>query len=114
MDSQWRGFLIEEVIPVDTLYGEFDINSPSSVLAASNVKALEYLSGTEAMKILETLLIDAAGISEFQLSKWESMFDPIAKMSDIVNFGFSGTVVTNYSMGICTVYLGLCQDKKMY
>ena len=35
-------------------------------------------------------------------------------MSDAANFGFSGTVVTNYSMGICTVYLGLCQDKKMY
>ena len=73
LDSQWRGFSIEEVIHVDTTYGEFDINSPSSVLAVSNAKALEYLSGTEAMKILETPLIDAVGISKFQLSKWESV-----------------------------------------
>lgn len=114
LDSQWRGFTIDEVIPVATAYGEYDINSPRSVLAVSNVDALEYMSDSDAMKILDSSLIDAKGISEFPLSKWESMFDPTAKMSETVNFGFSGNVITNYSMGICTVYLGLCQDKNMY
>ncbi|MGY5146706.1 MAG: hypothetical protein ACW9W4_01725 [Candidatus Nitrosopumilus sp. bin_7KS] len=114
LDSQWRGFSIEGVIPVDTEFGEYDINSPSSVLAVSHGTALEYLSGSEAMGILESPLIDAAGISEFPLHRWESMFDPTAKMSETVDFKFSGTVITNYSMGICTVYLGFCEDKKMY
>lgn len=114
LDSQWRGFLINGVIPVDTVYGKYDINSPSSVLAVSHVNALEYMSDSDAMTILNSSLIDAKGISEFPLSKWESMFDPTAKMSETVNFGFSGNVITNYSMGICTVYLGLCEDKNEY
>ena len=114
LDSQWRGFSVDGVIPVDTAFGEYDINSPSSVFAVSQGMVLEYLSGSEAMEILESPLVDAAGISEFPLHRWESMFDPTAKMSETVDFGFSGTVVTNYSMGICTVYLGLCEDKRMY
>lgn len=114
LDSQWRGFTIDGVIPVNTVYGKYDINSPSSVFAVSNVNALEYLSESDAMKILDSPLIDANGISEFPLYKWESMFDPTSKMSETVNFGFSGSVITNYSMGICTVYLGLCEDKNVY
>ncbi|MEX0862323.1 hypothetical protein [Nitrosopumilus sp.] len=114
LDSQWRGFAIKEKIPVNTIYGEYDINSPSSALAVSSMNVLDYLSGSDALAILETPLIDANGISEFPLSKWESMFDPTAKMSETVNFGFSGNVITNYSMGICTVYLGLCEDKRVY
>ncbi|MCV0431236.1 hypothetical protein [Nitrosopumilus sp.] len=114
LDSQWRGFSIDDAIPVDTIHGVYDINSPASALALSNVKALEYLSGTGAMEVLQTPLIDAAGISQFPLHRWESMFDPTAKMSETADFGFSGTVITNYSMGICTVYLGLCEDKEMY
>ena len=114
LDSQWRGFSIDGMIPVDTAFGEYDINSPSSVLAVSNADALEYLSGSVAMEILEVPLIDALGISEFPLSLWESMFDPTAKMSETANFGFTGTVITNYSMGICTVYLGFCEDNKVY
>ena len=113
LDSQWRGFVIDEMIPVDTAFGEYDIHSPSSIFTISHDVALEYLSGSGAMEILETPLIDAAGISEFPLHRWESMFDPTAEMIDTTNFGFSGTVITNYSMGICTVYLGFCEDKKM-
>ena len=114
LDSQWRGFAIMEKIPVDTIYGKYDINSPSSALAVSSIDALDYLYGSDALAMLETPLIDAKGISEFPLSKWESMFDPTAKMSETASFGFSGNVITNYSMGICTVYLGLCEDKRIY
>ena len=63
------------------------------------------------MKVLDLKLIDTTGLADLPLSKWESMFDPTAKMSETVEYGFSGTVVTNYSMGICTVYLGVCQDR---
>ena len=110
LDSQWRGFLLENPILVDSIFGKYDINSPSSALRVTNPETLDYIQNTMAIDILETPLIDASGISEFSLSMWESMFDPTAKMSETENFGFTGNVITNYSMGICTVYLGLCED----
>ena len=110
LDSEWRGFKILEDIPLKTEYGVYDINSPKSALAATLPKALEYISNADN-EILDLRLIDLSGISELPLSKWEAMFDPTAKMSETAKYGFVGTVVTNYSMGICTVYLGICQDK---
>ena len=110
LDSQWRGFEIHGEIPIETEYGTYDINSPQSALVVLPGLS-EYLSESPAMEVLDFKLVDTSGLSELPLSKWESMFDPTAKMSETAKFGFSGTVVTNYSMGICTVYLGLCQDK---
>jgi len=111
LDSQWRGFLITDEIPIETKYGSYDINSPKSVLEEMMPKSVEFLSGSDAMNILEMPLIDASGISELSLSKWESMFDPTALMSEKDEYGFSGTVITNYSMGICTIFRGICEDK---
>ena len=113
LDSQWRGFSISGEIPMETEYGFYDINSPKSIFDATLPKTSEYLSDSNAMKILDMKLIDASGISELSLSKWESMFDPTAQMVETKRYGFSGNVITNYSMGICTVYLGLCQDRDM-
>ena len=63
------------------------------------------------MKVLDLKLVDTSGLSELPLSKWESMFDPTSEMSEPEKYGFTGTIITNYSMGICTVYIGFCQDK---
>jgi len=110
LDAQWRGFEILDEIPIETEFGPYDINSPiSAFVVLPEVKA--YLSESDATKLLDLKLIDTTGLSDLPLSKWESMFDPTAKMSETVKFGFSGTVITNYSMGICTVYLGVCQDR---
>ena len=111
LDSNWRGFQILEEIPIKTEYGSYDINSPKSALAVAIPKALAHISESDAVKILDLRLIDLSGISELPLSKWESMFDPTAKMSETVEYGFTGSVVTNYSMGICTIYLKICQEK---
>ena len=111
LDSQWRGFTLKNPIIVDSpTYGNYDINSPSSILKATSPESLDYLRATDAMGVMLIPIIDASGISELPLSMWESMFDPTARMSEADNFGFTGSVITNYSMGICTVYLGLCKD----
>ncbi len=111
LDSQWRGFKILEEIPVETEFGTYDINSPKSAFEARLPNTLEYISESDAMKILELKLVDTSGLSGLPLSEWESMFDPTAKMSEIEHYGFSGNVITNYSMGICTIFRGICQDK---
>ena len=112
LDSQWRGFLITEDIPVMTKYGPYDINSPKSALEKTFPQAMQYISESDdVMEILDMPLIDASGISKLQLSEWESLFDPTALMSEKDRYGFSGNVITNYSMGICTIFGGICQDK---
>ena len=112
LDSNWRGFNISEKIPIETAeYGIYDINSPKSILAVTLPRALELVSQGEITEILDLHLINSSGISDLPLSKWESMFDPTAKMSETAEYGFTGNIITNYSMGICTVYLGVCQDK---
>ena len=109
-DAQWRGFEILGEIPMETEFGSYDINSPISAFVESP-EIVKYLSDSDAMKILDMKLVDTTGLTDLSLSKWESMFDPTAKMSETIEYGFSGKVVTNYSMGICTVYLGVCQDR---
>lgn len=112
LDSQWRGFKILEEIPVETEFGTYDINSPKSAFEARLPNTLEYISESDAMKILELKLVDTSGLSGLPLSEWESIFDPTAKMSEIKHhYEFSGNVITNYSMGICTIFRGICQDK---
>ena len=110
LDAQWRGFEILEEIPIKTKFGPYDINSPISAFVILP-EVEQYLSESDAMQVLNLKLIDTTGLSDLPLSKWESMFDPTTKMSETAKYGFSGTVITNYSMGICTVYLGVCQDK---
>ncbi|MBA4717659.1 MAG: hypothetical protein HRO68_00525 [Nitrosopumilus sp.] len=63
------------------------------------------------MKILELKLVDTSGLSELPLSEWESIFDPTSKMSEVKDYEFSGNIITNYSMGICTIFSEVCQDK---
>jgi len=110
LDAQWRGFEILEEIPIETEFGTYDINSPISAFIELP-EIVKYLSDSDAMQVLDMKLVDATGLTDLPLSKWESMFDPTAKMSETIEYGFSGAVVTNYSMGICTVYLGVCQDR---
>ena len=112
LDLGWRGFEISDTIPISTQDGYFDINSPKSALKYTIPEALEYLSQSDANEILELKLINFKGISDLPLSSWESMFDPTAMMSETESYGFSGSVLTNYSMGICTIYRGICQDKE--
>jgi hypothetical protein len=110
LDSQWRGFQIDEKIPIETEFGIYDINSPISAFIKIP-QVIEYISESAAMELLKSNLVDTTGLVKLPLSKWESMFDPTAKMSETASYGFSGTVITNYSMGICTVYLGFCEDR---
>ena len=109
LDSQWRGFEVSGEIPVESQYGTIDINSPMAAFAQLP-ELKQYLSDSDAMQVLDLKILDASGL-ELPLSSWESMFDPTGQMIEAEEFGFSGTVITNYSMGICTVYRGVCQDR---
>ena len=110
LDAQWRGFEILGEIPMETEFGPYDINSPLSVFVILP-EVLKYLSNSDAMQVLSMKILDTTGLTDLPLSKWESMFDPTSEMIESKDYEFSGTIVTNYSMGICTIYLGFCQDR---
>lgn len=112
LDSQWRGFLIEGPVLINTKYGMYDINRAISAL--NQIPELEqFMAKTDSIAILESDMIDAQGLTDLPLSKWESIFDPTSRMIEAKEYGFKGSVLTNYSMGICTVYLGVCQDNEL-
>ena len=111
LDMSWRGFEVSKKIPITIEDKKYDINSPKSVLDMVLPEVSEFISDSNAEKILSLKLIDSSGISDLPLSEWESMFDPTAMMAETSSYGFSGNIITNYSMGICTIYQGICQDK---
>ena len=111
LDMSWRGFEVSKNILIKVEGREYDVNSPKSVLDMALPEVSEFISNSDAEKILGLRLIDSSGISNLPLSNWESMFDPTAMMAETSSYGFSGNVITNYSMGICTIYHGICQDK---
>ncbi|KAF6245137.1 hypothetical protein C6989_05125 [Nitrosopumilus sp. b2] len=110
IDANWRGILIEGPAIIQTQYGEFDINNPRSALELMIPDISEKLQGVE---ILEIPLIDAGGIKELPLSRWHSLFDNTAILPGAIEYKYTGkNVITHYSMGECTIIIGVCNDRE--
>lgn len=111
IDSKWRGFQIDGPVIVDTKYGSFDVNRPASVLAAVLPQAYEDLLDAD---ILSIPLLDASGILEMHLEKWDYLFDPtpIQKSADAYGYDGGGVVISQYSMGLCSITIDPCSDKE--
>lgn len=110
VDANWRGISLDESAIIQTTYGAFDVNNPRSALDVMIPNVSEKL---DEVAILELPLIDASGILTLPLYKWHSLFDNTAIMADSVEFKYSGTnVITHYSMGECSIEVGMCDDKE--
>lgn len=109
VDSKWRGFSIDEPIIIETLYGNYDVNSPASVLKVVSPNAYAYLKDVDVMLIP---LIDASGILELPMSKWHYLFDPTAIQASKDEYGYKGNLTSEYSMGECTIAIGTCDDRE--
>jgi hypothetical protein len=112
IDSNWRGIKVDNPIPLDTKYGLFDINNPKSALDVMLPIVMKKIEN-QNIKILELPLMDASGILSLPLDKWHSLFDNTAIIQGSKEYGFTGkNVVTRYSMGECSVEVGMCHDRK--
>lgn len=108
IDSKWRGFVIDGPVVVETeQYGSLDVNSPAAALGAA---LPEYADAG----ILSIPLIDAGGISDMPLAKWDYLFDPtpIQRSADDYGYDGGGVVISQYSMGLCHIGTGLCSDRE--
>ena len=110
VDANWRGVSLSEPILFQTEYGEFDINNPKSALDVMIPDVAEHL---DDVSILELPLIDASGIMELPLDRWHSLFDNTAIIPGAAEYKYTGkNVITHYSMGECSIDVGLCDDRK--
>lgn len=111
VDANWRGISLDESVVLKTTHGSFDINNPKSALDIMIPNVSEKLTG---IAILELPLIDASGILELPLHKWHSLFDNTAIISDAAEYKYVGkNVITHYSMGECSIEVGLCSDTEL-
>lgn len=109
IDANWRGMSIESPIILETAYGSFDVNNPKSAIDVMVPDISEKLSD---VSILEIPLIDASGIQKLPLSKWHSLFDNTAIISSAAEYNYTGkNVITHYTMGECSIGVGLCEDR---
>ena len=112
-DAQWRGIQMDGPVIIETKYGSYDINNPSSLLKNQMPELWDDLKNSEAREILEMELIDASGILKSPLSRWHSLFDPTPIIEESKKAGFKETaVLTRYSLGECNIESGPCIDRK--
>ena len=112
IDANWRGIKLDQPILIDTEYGSFDINNPKSALDVLLPDVMAKIK-EKNIEILELPILDASGILNLSLYKWQSLFDNTAIISGAVEYKFSGKyVITHYTMGECSVEVGACNDRK--
>jgi len=112
IDANWRGIKLDQPIIIDTKYGSFDINNPKSALDVLLPDVMTKIKDRN-IKILELPILDASGILNLPLYKWQSLFDNTAIIPGSVEYKFSGKyVITHYTMGECSVEVGTCSDRK--
>jgi len=113
VDSDWRGIKLSGPILIETQYGMYDINNPESALQILAPELLMQIQDDDAKEILNMELLDASGIKALPLSRWHSLFDPTGILEESKQANFKGdSVITYYSMGECTIIIGICDDRK--
>ncbi|MBI1662596.1 MAG: hypothetical protein IS860_03695 [Nitrosopumilus sp.] len=110
VDASWRGISVSEPIIILTTHGPFDVNNPKYAL---DVMAPNVSEKLQEISILEMPLVDASGINDLPLNRWHSLFDNTAILPGAVAINYTGeNVITHYSMGECTIFIGTCDDRE--
>ena len=108
VDASWRGISIDKPIIFQTNYGEIDINNPRTALDVMIPHVSEKLDSVE---ILSLPLVDASGIKELPITSWHFLFDPTAILPSVTDYK-GENVISHYSMGECTIIIGVCDDRE--
>jgi hypothetical protein len=112
MDINWRGFVIEGPVFVDTQeHGRVNVNQPIGLLEVAFPEFADKLSGTEAQELMTQPILDFSDLGAMPMERWHSLFDPIfgqASASGILKGADIGraTVLSVYSLGECSIREG--------
>jgi hypothetical protein len=118
MDINWRGFVIEGPVLVDSeKYGKVDINQPYGLFETAFPDFAGKLLNTDAKRIVTEPLLDFTDLREGSMTIWHSLFDPSFTQESvrvaIKDKGIgSAKVVSVYSRGECSIREGCAPPKE--
>ena len=118
MDINWRGFMINGPIFVDSSeHGRVNVNQPIGLLEATFPEFADKLVSSEAREIMAEPILDFSEIGAMPMERWHWLFDPtfsqastggILKGEDIGR----AKVMSVYSLGECSIREGCPPPKE--
>lgn len=118
MDINWRGFVIDGPVFVDSPeHGRINVNHPIGLLQAIFPEVADELAGSEASGIMTEPILDFSELGAMPMERWHWLFDPtfsqastggILRGSDIG----SAKVMSVYSLGECSIREGCPPPKE--
>jgi hypothetical protein len=118
MDINWRGFVIEGPVFVDSQeHGRININQPAGLLEVTFPEFADKLEGSEAEAIMTEPILDFSELGAMPMERWHWLFDPTfgqAGTSGILRGADIGRakVMSVYSLGECSIREGCPPPKE--
>ena len=117
MDVNWRGFVIEQAVPVESPeHGIININHPIGLLEETFPEYAQKLMETQARDIMTEPILDFSEIGDMPLDRWHSLFDPtfsIVSAGDVLSGDIGNAkVLSVYSLGECSIREGCPPPKE--
>jgi hypothetical protein len=111
VDINWRGFVVEGPVVVDSPdHGPVNVNQPAGLLELAFPDFAHALMETEAGSIMSEPILDFREIGEMKMEKWHWLFDPTIRLpAGAALLGIdigSAKVLSVYSMGECSIREG--------
>jgi hypothetical protein len=116
MDINWRGFVVEGPVFVDSPeHGRINVNEPIGLLQVTFPEFADKIAGTDARTIMAEPILDFTEIGAMPMEKWHALFDPTfsqVSTSDVFRGDIGrAKVLSVYSLGECSIREG-CPDPK--
>jgi hypothetical protein len=119
MDINWRGFVIDGPVLVDSPeHGMVNVNQPIGLLTLVSPEFAERLvSSSEVRQIMEEPILDFSEIGAMPMERWHWLFDPTwsqASTGSILRGEGIGSakVMSVYSLGECSIREGCPPPKE--
>lgn len=118
MDINWRGFVVEGPVLVDTPeHGRINVNHPIGLLEATFPEFAAKLAGSAAEEIMTEPILDFSEIGAMPMERWHWLFDPTfsqASTGGILRDADIGRakVMSVYSLGECSIREGCPPPKE--
>jgi hypothetical protein len=118
MDINWRGFVIEGPVFVDSQeHGRININQPVGLLEVTFLEFADKLEGSQAEAIMTEPILDFSELGAMPMERWHWLFDPTfnqASTSGILRGADIGRakVMSVYSLGECSIREGCPPPKE--
>jgi hypothetical protein len=116
MDINWRGFIVEEALILESGQGQANVNQPVGLLEALYPEFAAKLMATEARSIMTEPILDFSEIGDMPMDRWHWLFDPtrnLASTSGLLSGDIGrAKVLSVYSLGECSIREGCAPPKE--